>query len=903
MTATTYTWNVQDIILDGDMESWTVGTPDNWTESGTVTEVTGFGGGSSARLAASSTLYQELEFTEYSGGGATYDGRRVDSEEPHMLRFQAQPAGTQATWPCRLKVQLHLLDENSDHQYVYNWFKTKWEIETTEGGGAYYNVMLLENDSWDKFVLPWIQAPVAASTDVADDWFLRVTFETASDAIVEVDDVELFPWTGSNIAVKLGGTGVFSNGRNYPVRYDPRSGSVVELSLTPPYQTANSAIPTTTQGTSGSLGVGLWYGWGFTFYDEELGEESGMPYGAFGDSGLFYEQMSGANDSMTIDFSIAGFHIPNTENDPATDNARVDKHFVYRTVGHETEDAVKTAMASGSWHYEGSGTAGASFSSTLGDDALPDAGQVVNRVHMPNRLPAPGFSIATINKNRLYVAGGATYRLGSGIPSNGTKIVTGVTTGTTPYTQWSRVVDGMFLQFDGEGERYTIERFVPADDLTGTEEKIYLRDAYVGSNSAATSYRIFPENGKVMYSEEGDPTTWTADNYFSLAGDAGEAVTMLLPSGIILLAATRSRTFGWAQETDDADGVDYATPLSNEIGCIAPGSAVEIRGVGYWLSDEGVVRFSQGRPPEIISNQIQSIFTDVDDQDYIVRDPVTRLASFARGAHYPSHQQYLLAVKTVNAKVGCDMVLAYNYFFETWDLWRLRSELLDWSWSVDDDGNAVLLFTDAIGGMHIWDRGSADGAGHNKGGAPTGAILAATAYSAQLVSDSSLYTDGEGLKGATFYIKSGDGKGQWRTITRNNASSVYWAEVLDAVPDTDSTYEVGGIEFEWNFKDSDFALPGAVKVLRNISIDHRQEGLGGLAEVRVFSEFSKLSLIDDEGYDILNSSFEPAVGGRSMVTAHQAAGYNLRLQIKHDGPERPLSIRRLSASLTIRESD
>lgn len=899
MTALTYELPVDNLLRNGDFETYAGGFT-NWSSTGTINQQVGAGVSASdaAEIDPSSKLYQEMDFTEST---SLYLGRRVDDEKSLLLRFYAKP-NTDAGYTGNFIVRLHILDSGGTEKYVYDWFQSKWVEETSSFGGASWRGFADSSDDWTQYTLPEIQAPAAAGTDIADSDQLRITFECESSQGLMLDEVEIVP-APDIVALKLGSTLLVSDGLHFPFRYDPRSGLAVEASLVKPYETSNSALPVTTQGTTGSLSQGKYYGWAHTHFDPDLEEESGAPWSAFGDTGVFWELMTGSNDSMQINF--AGVDVPNQQNAVGTDTPNASRRLVYRTVGKDTQQQVIDEINAGNFFYVGDVAVGGTFTDTTADTAFTDPAGYVQEIQPLTKIGCPTFNVGERHNNRLYVSGGPTIRTGAASPQASNRISGNKT--STPYSYWGRWCDGLMFQFDGENARYNIQRFVYAGDNTASsEDELFLTQDYRGSNSGATSYRIFPENGKVWYCEEGQPWHWNANNWFSLEGAEGEACTMLQSAGDVLVCATRSRTFVW----DENSRPTYATPVSNDIGCIAPKSSAEVRGTAFWLSDQGVVRRRAGQALEIISNRIQSIFSDQDDANYLRRDPITQMASRARGIDYQERDQYLLAYKSVNAKMGCDVVLAYNYFFDSWDIFYLRSELLEWSWVVDDEGNRTLLFTDAYGVIHAWDRGHVDGAGDDRGaGMVDGQVVSATAASLTADAANAVFpTAGLGLKGVTVYIASGPGAGQYRHIYRNSEATLYINEPWTVTPTSASRFEIGRIEFEWNGKDSDLGLPGRVKKMKFLNIDHDPASHGGRAEVRVFSEFDALARnetaeADDGTEGVPVPAFDTAVGGRSMVSLQSAPGYNHRLQIKHSGPEKPLVVRRLSVGYEIRESD
>ena len=332
--------------------------------------------------------------------------------------------------------------------------------------------------------------------------------------------------------------------------------------------------------------------------------------------------------------------------------------------------------------------------------------------------------------------------------------------------------------------------------------------------------------------------------------------------------------------------------------------------MAYWLSAEGVVR-SDGTRVEVISNDLQDIFTDPDDNDYIVRESWSQLASACQGAHFPQAQQYLLAVKTKNAKHGCDLILAYNYFFESWDILRLTTGLMRWSEAEDSEGNSILGFTDDAGQWCRWDAGHVDGVGEvNNHGALRGEVSSATALSLTPTESGAIYSSSLsnnftsatlGLEGAWLKIVEGTGVGQKRRVEKVVSGVMYFTEKWDTTPDSTSVWELGGIDFEWNFKRSNFGTPGRPKTVKFLNVDQKPQSLGGSAEVRYFSDSNTSHHLAGTTSSV--ARFLTGAENRVKADGNEATGYALRVQIKLDGPEKPIEVWNLSAPVVYKQED
>lgn len=886
---------------------------DTWVEQGTTSrqaDIAGDGGSYCVRLAEDAGVYQTVPFTQ------TNKGRYIDQLEPLFLTCYA--ANATGGGSAVLAAQVFILDASDNLKYYYNWVTGKYvamtSSQTMADGKAHGFVLGASESSGVLKKLPRIEAPAAAGGDVSDTYKLRVRFTNATGSAISVDldGVILSVWAEPRIA-RLGRFAVCYNGHNYPVKYDTKTQTITELSLNYPYQHGDFPIPSSSGTTGGSLANSQFFGVAYTFVNEDVGEESAAPRGTALSSGYFTVATGASDTQVDIDFSA--LELPNLEVSRETDTTEVTHIRVYRTTGRSTQAAAAQAAAeeAGALIYEGQVAVNGTFSMTLSDtDLLEQASKTIP--FDPSRAPMPLFRHAAVHRNRLWVASGRTYRMGevtvtqSDEAISGTEQVAGFANGST---NWNRGVEWGTALVTGDTETYTVERYAyPGDSGTTTlPERLYLTRTYDGSSGGNKTISIRPVRGRVWFSEEGRPYHTTWQSFFFLDGDDGEDITGLVSAQSALLAFTRKSTFVYNYNQTPAES-QYAYPISRDLGCIAPESAVEIRGIAYWLSAEGVCR-SDGTRVEVMSNDLQDMFTDPDDPDYIVRQSWSQMATACKGAHYAPGQQYLLAVRTKNAKQGCDVVLVYNYFFECWDIFRLTTGLMRWAEVVDRDGNTVLGFVDDFGQFCRWDVGHVDGAGEvNNHGALTGTTSASTnlsltpGYTANLYSSSlsnNFSSATLGLEGAWLKIVAGKGQGQIRRVERVLNGAFVLNEDWETLPNTTSVWELGGIDFTWNFKRTNLGLPGRPKTVRFLNVDQKAQGLASEAEVRYFADSSDADVLS--ATDEAAATFPTGLTKRAKAAGKEATGYALKVQIRCDGPEAPLEIWNLSAPMLIKQED
>jgi len=737
-----YEWPYYNVLKEGGFESLT-----KWTTTGSANTTYKNTGSQSLELALNEIAHQSINVAETPG--TTFLGRWLSKTEDYLLTgFVLNPGSVAGVISFRLQLE----DADGTAVYIYDWYDTKWvAVDTSATAGSepenFYHLAVPDQQSWTEIQLPKIRPLVSATESVTDSYSIQLYIKNVAGvaSAVYLDDFVLRRWSGDVQATRVGRFTVFTNGWNVPMKYDPSSNVTSELSLPMPYYTlpTGTDLPgmTSSAVSGGGLVADKYYAYAYCWYDDEVGEESAFPWGIYGASGIFYEQVSTGHNTLTINFTNT--ELPNSESAPSTDNGRIKGVRIWRSFGFESTSQIEAL-------FEGEGvpfyyltsldkpSAGAwNYSDGIADNALPGISEAGYPIE-PLRLAAPQGGLAVEFRNRLWMAGGKTVVEGAVDVTKDSHLVVGETpsggidhTDSTPPTLWNRAVEGMLFQVDNDPDSYLIEQYIyPGDDgTTTTNPKIYLSLPYRGTSATNQSYKIYPEPGKIWYSDENQPMTFSSSNWISLDGGEGGEVTLLQPAGQVLVACTKDYTYGvaWNSAAPDAN---FADVISRSYGCIAPGSGAEVRGIAFWLSGEGVVRYRPGSEPEVISDALGGMFGDPQDDDYIARDAGTQMAIDAQGIHYWPKNQYMLAVRTKNGREGCDMILVYNYFFGSWDIYRLKNELARWFWTADDAGNNILCFSDTNGHVWKWDYGYIDGAGRpGFTGTIRGQVSSATKYS------------------------------------------------------------------------------------------------------------------------------------------------------------------------------
>lgn len=885
---------------------------DNWIESAGVLEKRGagaYGGsGKSARVPDGESIYQDMTFV-------TPNGRSMDEKMDLLMDFYGKPSAGYIDGPF-FQVFLYTLGALT---YAYDFHNREWVDATslTEATSPGYWVPMLDTiyADWTKFTLPRIVAAAEAGAEVADTYTLRMKVSVTNDAgtgALDIDEWRLSYAPTQYTAEKIGRYITLGDGINYPLKYDTLTGDISELSLHPPYAGTNTLPSTTTTSTGGFLTDSHYYGYLYIFIDDSLSEYSAAPLGVAVSSGVYTEQApaSGSNvGKITNDFQ--SLVIPNTDATPTTDNADITSIALFRTHGYAKKSDAENDLVASLVYFEGTCDAtgsGATIDSTLSDVDLETQGIMSDFGFGAQQQPAPHYSVAYSFRSRLWVGGGRDFSDGRVTATNGSVEVVGVAQGgAAPATNWGRSLVGMTVRMGSDTREYDIEDYwYPDDDGSTTSiERIILTEAYEGV-TGTYSYIARPKRGRIWFSEEGAANAFSNSGFLLLDGSEGEEVTLIGHGGVNLIACTPHATFSFNYQDYPSEAGQTMQAISRDLGCIAPGSMVEVDGLAYWLSERGPV-VCDGSSARLVDGHLRDMFTDPNDESYIPRRRSTGLVE-ASGAHLVKDQAVLWSVRT---KARENLVLVYNYIYQTWDILEYRHRI-DSLVTVDDAaGDPRVLLQDEFGYTWKIDVGAVDGAGEvNNHGQLVGQVQSASKLALILSSIQSIFTGSmsqnfasasTGLDGAYLKIIGGTGAGQVRRIDVSEGATVYINEAWDTEPDTTSIWELGGIDWVWRFKHSDLGMYANVKRLKFLQVQQPESITRGVADVKFYPNRSAIDWATQQ--DIEPARIALGRDGRSATGASDAAGYTIAVEISGSGPENPVEIVGLSATMELGEQD
>lgn len=913
----TYTFLRHALNPNSDFETST-GTAawDNWVESAGVLELSGasaYGGsGKSARVPDGESLYQDITMND---GG---DGIRVDYEMDLLMSMQAKPSTGYCDGPF---FQLFLYDTSGTADvlaYTYDFHNREWVDSTgsTEAAEPGYWVPLRDTfyTDWTEFALPRIIAPIEAGADVADTWKLRMKVSVSNDAgsgALDIDNWKISYAPRRFTAEQVGRFICLSDGVNYPVKYDLQTTGITELSLHPPYAGDNTLPTTSTTSSGGFLTDSYYYGFLYVFSNGDIAEYSAPPLGVASSSGAFTEQApaSGSNvGKITVDFG--SLEIPNAETLKDTNNAEVQFIHLFATRGYALQRAAEDDLFAGLVYYVGSeeADASASIDHTVSDDDLVQRGILSDFSFGPQQIPAPHYSEAHAFRSRLWVAGGRDFINGKITVTRFSNKVTGVVSGgSVPGTDWGRSVERMSLCITSENAQYDIEEYVyPEDDGTSSAEYINITEG-ARETTGTYNYRIKPKRGRVWFSEEGAPHAFSVSGFLILDGDEGGEVTMIGNAGQNLVACTPEATFAFSYAEYPTEGGQSMQAISRGFGCIAPGSFVEVDGLAYWLSARGPV-VCDGASVRLLDSHLRDMFTDPDDQDYIPRRRSTGLAE-ASAAHHVKDQSIWWSVRTKGKE---NLILVFNYVYQSWDILKYDHRIDSLATVDDAAGDPRVMIQDEFGYTWKADVGTVDGAGEvNNHGQLKGQVVSASQLALQLSDDQRIFVPAmsknfpsspqTGLDGCHVKIVAGTGAGQTRRIDKSSGANIYINEAWTTEPDTTSVWELGGISWNWRFKNADLGQYTRVKRLKYLAVQQPETVTQGRAEVKVYPNRSPLDWAEQEG--IAKPVILTGREGRTETGLSDAAGYTLSIELSGDGPENPMEISGLSVTMEQGEQD
>jgi len=426
-----------------------------------------------------------------------------------------------------------------------------------------------------------------------------------------------------------------------------------------------------------------------------------------------------------------------------------------------------------------------SFSSTKDDDDLGYNGiplfDTAGRDNATSKYDEPPDYkpyMAFLN-GRMIATGDPAYTQGAVIVTNGSPTVTGID------TEFTSEMASRELWIKGSTARYTIS------SVSEANQTLTLSANYAGTTQQYAQYAIRKPIGyrrSFEWSAPFVPEGWDAANSQEIPEDrsAGEITGIVAFQRWVYLFA-ESRIFRLSFQSDPAlDGFVVPAP---QRGLVNQRSWAIVDDYLALLDRRGVYEFS-GNDLRDASAAIQSAWMPDEDslQTYriqwqwskyfhCVNDPETDtirwFVSFT--GRYPRH------CFTYSRRTKAWWIEEYPFGVPSSVLGKLGGR------------KQVFLGAEARKILAI-NRGSLDGPQPNSG-AIRGSVSSATALTLTIASGS-LPPEGQVLN-VPIHIVGGKGKGQWRKIVVRSLTTVTVDQPWLDIPDSTSTYQVGGIGWKW----------------------------------------------------------------------------------------------------------
>lgn len=424
----------------------------------------------------------------------------------------------------------------------------------------------------------------------------------------------------------------------------------------------------------------------------------------------------------------------------------------------------------------------ATFSSTKNDDTLSTQTSFAvldsNGVsHSGDYNPPPDWkAVLAFHLDRVFAAVDVEYVEGSVSVTDGDTVVTGIG------TEWPSTFAGRSLYVVGARQVMSISSVnVSAQTLTLTEP-------YRGTTDAYSAYAIRPpvsERRLIYFSLAGEPEAWPATNAMTLQED-GDQITGLMVKGSFLYILERRHIYRFTFQDNPAD--DGFIFLASDRGCVNQRCWVQVDDVAYMLDEQGCHAFASGQETDQISIPIQPLFDPGSASPYKIN---WRASRFFHAVNYRAQE----TVRWFVAMSGSYLprhALCYHYRYKRW--WIEEFAVPVGSSCPGDANNTWRIFLGSAAR-----RIFAYGVDYLDGPDASAGTVRGTVTSASLttLADTSATFASSGLVGSPIVIVSGAGKGQRRMIASVSGTTIRITHPWLEKPDTTSTYQIGGVIWDW----------------------------------------------------------------------------------------------------------
>lgn len=718
---------------------------------------------------------------------------------------------------------------------------------------------------------------------------------------------------------------VITNGASIPKKFNPvaagTEGEIEDAGIPTPFEGETpQAIPDDSVcSPDGGLGAGI-YKYRYTFRNCCTGKESDPnPEDIEVDT-------TGATPCAKVDFSFAGVRI---SGDP-----QICEICLYRTIlGGDFPVMAKV------------GCFDPSETELFTDDVSDDELDFVNEGLSILNGPMPCVPIVVEFRNRLFGMGDIPNLFPSGTVSvvNGSDIVEG-----SFDVEWDRCLEGKFIKLEGDCRHYEILRVLPPEAGTSPAiQRLKLTEPYEGDTRSGVAYELCGHPNRLYWSEPFEPESWPAANFMDIEPGDGDRLMGAVSNFDSLVICKRRKTYLLRFNENPAE-VFCPTRISSDIGAIGPRSYAQVESGSVWLGDRGIVIFD-GRTVQNLpaSDQMNDMFTDPDNPRYVRRDRNGRVIDSV-GVFYPSRQQYLLLVPTVNTTRGSNLIVVWDTKLNNVTILEFCQEFQSMTVGKDTDGNERVYIGDTNGFVWILDVGYVDGAGvPNATGTVAGTVTAAGtdegSGAAFLDDASAAFIEGGlpgaadlsgvvglsgafsgispasgdlGLAGACLYTRAAgasyDTPWTVRLIFAATSTRLYVTPSWDAdTPAVGDDYMIGAINFDCIFKPQNYGTDDLTKRDWRQVVVHEIEEFASKVRIDLLPDFQLSDPESDTVVNEVDGELETGLGriflmdfakGRQVRPVGRIVHSFMSVRIRNFAPEQPVRIINHSLMIEARES-
>lgn len=416
------------------------------------------------------------------------------------------------------------------------------------------------------------------------------------------------------------------------------------------------------------------------------------------------------------------------------------------------------------------------------DDAIGDHESYDPTIH---RSYADGFvpryRCIAEKDGRLFGAGhllARSYAIGTASITNAVKTV--VLSSTAHPTRYME--HRAFSVTTDAATKAQVYEIVAVDEANRT---LYLDRDMEMATAAGLAYEIRDVRNPFLigFSDPRRLNTWGPDNELDgVSSPDSEGVVALVSAFGSIVGFTRTGI--WTLRGNDPDNY-FLYHEYEGVGCVGPKAAKFAEGSLWFVDDDGLYRWQQGKLPTKISAPPQRDKTPDGVQGTINRINQTYIGGAV--VHYAPQTRTLRFFVPLDSDCTNRHALVYDMASGAWSLDNLKIDVTECVSLADPNGAYQTIAGDAQGGLWQLDVGNSDGA---FGFEPVNAITSSTRLTVTC-SGAAFPTTGDTLKGVPVVFIDATGGFTYNTVASNTATVLTLARIEATAPT--GTVVVGGI--------------------------------------------------------------------------------------------------------------